>query len=366
MLTAHDDFLLHQTAEPLAQPATGDRNFYDRHFFNGFLRDGTLFFGAALGLYPNRRVMDASFSVLRGGVQTSLHASRLAPAERGETRVGPLAVEVVEPLRALRLRLGANDSGVEAALEFRARTAALEEPRFVHRVEGRLVMDSTRFTQWGTWSGRLRVDGEEMRLDAASTPGIRDRSWGVRPVGEREAGAPGPEPQFFWLWAPLHFEDGCTHFSAAEDGAGRPWHLAGFRVPLAAGGAAQTAEPMASAAHRLRWEKGTRRVAAAELTLLPFAGEPLAITLEPLLHFPMLGLGYLHPEWGHGLWKGAEAASAERWKVAELAPLDPRHLHVQTLCRARTGGREGIGVLEQLAIGPHAPSGFRGLLDGAP
>jgi hypothetical protein len=29
-------------------------------------------------------------------------------------------------------------------------------------------------------------------------------------------------------------------------------------------------------------------------------------------------------------------------------------------------GREGIGVLEQLVIGPHAPSGFRSIIDGAP
>src|SRR5207247_3145051 len=84
MLTAFDDYLIHQTPEPVAHPGTGDRNFYDRHFFNGFSREGDLFFGAALGLYPNRRVMDAAFTVIRDGRQQSVHASRLAPAERGE------------------------------------------------------------------------------------------------------------------------------------------------------------------------------------------------------------------------------------------------------------------------------------------
>ena len=33
MLTAFDDYLVHQTAEPITSPGTGDRNFYDRHFF---------------------------------------------------------------------------------------------------------------------------------------------------------------------------------------------------------------------------------------------------------------------------------------------------------------------------------------------
>jgi hypothetical protein len=55
VLTHYDDFPLHQTPEPVAHPATSDKNFYDRYFFNGFAKDGSLFFGAALGLYPNRR-----------------------------------------------------------------------------------------------------------------------------------------------------------------------------------------------------------------------------------------------------------------------------------------------------------------------
>jgi hypothetical protein len=79
----------------------------------------------------------------------------------------------------------------------------------------------------------------------------------------------------------------------------------------------------------------------------------------------MLGIGYLHPEWGHGLWKGEAALAAERWQLADLAPLDPRHIHVQQLCRARCGPDEGIGVLEQLVLGPHTPSGFTSLFDGA-
>jgi hypothetical protein len=47
MLTRLDDYPLHQTAEPIAQPATGDRNFYDRYFFNGYSAAGDLFFAAA-------------------------------------------------------------------------------------------------------------------------------------------------------------------------------------------------------------------------------------------------------------------------------------------------------------------------------
>jgi hypothetical protein len=39
---------------------------------------------------------------------------------------------------------------------------------------------------------------------------------------------------------------------------------------------------------------------------------------------------------------------------------------VQQVVTATWGEREGIGVFEQLVLGPHAPSGFTDLLDGAP
>ena len=57
MLTKADDFPLHQTPEPMAFAGT-DRNFYDRFFFNGYAPDGSVFFAAALGVYPQLNIMD--------------------------------------------------------------------------------------------------------------------------------------------------------------------------------------------------------------------------------------------------------------------------------------------------------------------
>jgi hypothetical protein len=50
--------------------------------------------------------------------------------------------------------------------------------------------------------------------------------------------------------------------------------------------------------------------------------------------------------------------------TADADEMVPFNQHVQTLCRAqRDDGAAGIGILEQLIIGPHAPSGLTGLLD---
>jgi hypothetical protein len=372
MLNRQDDFPIHQTPEPVATPVTGDRNVYDRYFFNGYSRDGSLYFAAAMGLYSNRSVLDASFSVVRGGVQTSVHGSRRAPLERTETRVGPIAVEVLDPMRSHRLRVADNAAGVRADLRFGARTVAVEEPRFTRRVGTRVRMDSTRFTQWGSWQGSIEVGGERIEVDSGQVLGTRDRSWGIRPVGEPEGGAPGAPGQFFWLWAPLHFDDLCAHFDVIEDGEGRVENSNGSIIPILVDPADQVidydetvATKMESVSHSIRWRPGTRKAQSAEITLVPYRGDARVITLEPMLTFQMLGLGYLHPEWGHGLWKGEEVVGFEEWKLADANPLDPRYIHIQELCRARMGERRGIGILEQLVIGPHQPSGFEGLFDGA-
>jgi hypothetical protein len=102
MLTPFDDYPLHQTGAAIAQPVSGDRNHYDRYFFNGYDAEGEVFFAAAMGHYPNRHVVDAAFSVVHAGVQRSVFASGRMDLERS-TRVGSIAVEVIEPLRTLRM-----------------------------------------------------------------------------------------------------------------------------------------------------------------------------------------------------------------------------------------------------------------------
>jgi hypothetical protein len=49
----------------------------------------------------------------------------------------------------------------------------------------------------------------------------------------------------------------------------------------------------------------------------------------------------------------------------ELDPLDYANIHVQHVVRATSSRGTGLGVLEQLIIGPYGPCGLEGLLDGA-
>ena len=368
MLTSFDDYPIHQGSLPVALTATSDPNHYDRYFFNGYSRDGSLYFGAAMGLYPNRHVADAAFSVVRNGEQVNVHASRRAPVDRRDVnQVGPISVEIVEPMRVHRLVVEAPEHGLRADLTMTARSEPIQEPHFFFRLGNRVQFDYTRLTQFGAWSGWIEVDGERIVVDAADTWGTRDRSWGVRPVGERYAyGAPTGEPQFYWLWSPVNFGEFCLHFDVNEHGDGRRWHEEALLVPLDGAARAQQVD------YELEWQPGTRRARSFALRLTDTeTGSQAIATFEPLVAFQMAGIGYTHPEWGHGVWKGESEVGGDRWPLPVPDPTAPHHVHIQELSRvtftdAAGTTSDGIGILEQFVIGAHAPSGLTGLFDGAP
>ena len=92
-------------------------------------------------------------------------------------------------------------------------------------------------------------------------------------------------------------------------------------------------------------------------------GEREDIDLEPLLCFRMKGIGYMHPTWGHAMWKGELAIGGESWRCDDVDPAAFENQHIQQVVRARSGDMVGIGVLEQISFGPHDRYGFKEILD---
>lgn len=370
MLIAYDDLPLQQTTESLAYVATSDRNAYGRYWFNGYAADGEFYFGIALGIYPNRDVMDCALSIVRkDGTQDSFRASRRCPKDRTQMRIGPFTLEITELMRSLRVTIDTNSTGITADLRFVARTAAHEEPADFMRVGSRVVMHTKRYTQFGLWTGHIDVRGRRQEIKNAY--GVRDRSWGWRWVGEPEAGGPpGLPPQIFWLWAPINWQDRCTLYGLAAGVDGKrnkqfchvfPVHADQDFDPLDESGIRE----ITPGAHRLRFQSGSRFAAAAQIDHVDGTRTD-TIALEVLLRFHMLGIGYSHPQWGHGMWKGEEAITSEHWNVNELDPRLPMHQHMQQVVRATDGERVGVGVLEQLILGEYRPYSLTGFSDPAP
>lgn len=370
MITTLDDYPVHQTSQPLIVPATSDRNFYDRFWFNGFVGDGSLYFSAAMGFYPNRGVHDGGFSVVLDGVQYCLHLSGELPLDRAVTELGPLRIETIVPMRRHRVVVNDPARGFEADLRFEAGTGAHEEARQIFTDGLHTSMDVTRVSQFGRWSGWMVIKGRRIEIDPRVTNGTRDRSWGVRPCGE-----PGGRPhrwasQFYFGWTQTFWDDFVLHGLFFTDGRGDIEISTGATIPRVPHGdapvfARDTGEVEAPpVAYTFDYIPGTRRLRHAVITSRRANGEEFVVEYEPLLAFQMAGLGYGHPEWGHGCWKGPYTSGETGWVLAELDITRRWLFHVQQVCRVTLNGRHvSCGILEHAAQGPHAKSGFTGLED---
>jgi hypothetical protein len=377
MLTKFDDYPIHQTSEPLAIPATTDRHAYDRYWFNGYQDDGAFYFGIGAAVYPNLGIVDCALSIVHDGEQHAFHASRRAPAERSEIEVGPFKIEIIQPMHSLRVTLDDNETGIAADLLWIPRTASFaEEFQRSKRTPNRssVHMEATRFNQFGRWQGEIRYAGKAVRVDPDRVYGTKDRSWGIRPVGDpAPPGAPPTElPCINFLWAPLHWKDRCTHAGLFQNEHGVTWHWDGMIMPTyenpddIPGVEDPAMVPLAGVDHAIQeFHPGTRRARRATVSLLDLEGGRTDIDLEALLVFRMKGIGYSHPEWGHGRWKGELAMAGESWKIEECDDMQLPNQHIQQVVRARIGEEEGVGVLEQIHMGPSKRYGFKEFLDPA-
>ena len=363
MITKADDYPIHQLPHPVSEVGT-ERNFYDRYFFNGYSKENNVYFAAVLCLYPNLNIMDASFTLVDDGIQHNIRSSRILGLERLDTRVGPIEVKVVKPLEKLALELSENDSNIVAKLEFEKRFDPMQEPNMTLFNGPRKIMDTCRLTQHGNWSGEIEVKGKKIKINPDEFVGTRDRSWGVRPVGSGDSQpmVPFEMPQFYWLWAPVHFEDLATHIYYVDNEKGEANNS--FAKIQYQDGKEQS--NFVSHSKSVIYKPGTRRVKSLNLNLKTSEDELFKFEITPEINIFMCGLGYMHPDWGHGQFKGELAFHYDFYDLKD-DPEDPPFLHVQSLCKVKLtcpqGKTSGRGVLEQLFLGPHEPSGFKDLFD---
>jgi hypothetical protein len=363
VITRGDDYPIHQTARPVAFPANPtDRNHYERFFFDGYTRDGDWFFAVAAAVYPNRGIMDAAVSIVHDGVQTNVRGSRRMPADFLDIDVGPISIKILEPLRRLAISVSPNESGLQAEVEFVARGPAVQEGPYTSSLGPLALQHYMRFTQQGGYRGSVAVGGRSVELSPESAWGCRDRSWGSRPVGDSDPtwGAQvmrmaqiypprAQRSQLLFLWAPLNFEDKILLWTTSR-GIADPYDSA----ILAPADPGADYSHTTAIGHELKLRDKSNHIASASLQFETSDGKH-EVSLEPLYDFSMSGIGYGHPEWGHGVWKGELEVGHDSFRSAEVNRTERQHMHVQTLCRATLDGKdEGIGVLEQI-MGAYEP-----------
>jgi hypothetical protein len=275
-------------------------------------------------------------------------------------RVGPYRIEVIEPLHRVRLVCDADDVGIGFDLTWEGSFAPVDEERQLLRAGTQPILDTWRFAQLGTWSGQLRVSGDTIEVSPDSWVGSRDRSWGIRPVGDgAPAGRPADDPNdfgFWWLYVPIRFDDYAIVLIAQEDGNGHRTLNDAVRI-RPDGRIEQLGWPRVTITYR----SGTRHPEHAHIELTEPDGRLLVLEVDTLNHVPLhVGCGYGgDPEWTHGQWRGRGWLEGATYDFADpaIAGRTPWGV-VDHIGRATCNGDVGWGLFEHGTMGRHDPSGF--------
>jgi hypothetical protein len=380
MLGPMDEYPVHQLPQPIAWPGSSDRNFYDRSYFNAHDRTGDLFLITGIGYYPNLGVKDAFLLLARSGsgkygetgpTHTALHLSDAIDQDRLHQRVNGYRIEVLEPLQKLRIILEETD-GIAADLTWEGLFPVVTEQRHVLRTGSRVTLDAQRIAQLGSWNGHLAIDGQEISVDPDVWIGSRDRSWGIRPVGEREPAGRPADPPFegmWWLYVPMAFDDFAVVLISQEEPDGFRSLNDCTRI-WPDGRVEQLGWPRV----RIHYRSGTRIPTGAAIDATDGAGNPLRFEIESKLAVPIhVGGGYGGDiDWQHGVWKGERFTERLSYDMNDPAVAGRAGFGVidhvgRAICHDGTGQpREGWGLFEHGALGRHDPSGFADWLTVAP
>lgn len=361
MIGPADEYPIHQVPQPIAWPATSDRNFYDRSYHSVMNQSGDFMLATGMGYYSNLGTKDAFVVFRRGDHQIGLNLGDAIDHDRLRPRVGPYRVEVIEPLTQVRLLL-AETEGIAFDLTWHSSFPVVQELPHVMRRGARPTLDSQRFTQMGTYSGWIRIDGQTLTLDSEQWLGFRDRSWGIRPVGEAEPpGAPIPFDGMWMCFAGLRFDEFAVALLAQEDPDGFRVHNDCVTVDTN-GAISQWGWP----AITIDYLEGTRYPSHARIETALRDGAPVHLDLDLLTGIAgHLGGGYGGAgDWGHGMWRGEGFIQRVEYDLADAA-VAPRVTFGSIDHTARVactiGDAEpvqGWGLFSHAILGRHTPSGF--------
>ncbi|MBJ7514484.1 MAG: hypothetical protein JHC94_09205 [Acidimicrobiia bacterium] len=371
-LSSWDDYPVHQVSETIRHSGTSDRNFYDRYYFNLHGSSDDLFMIMGMGQYPNLGTQDAFASVRRGEEYHVVRASKLL-GDRMDTSVGPFRVEIIEPLQRVRFILdppkGAEeDRAIACDVTWEGAMPAFEEPRQYVRKFGRVLFDTMRFAQTGCWSGSVEVAGESFSVTPDRWKGTRDRSWGVRPVGETEpSGIREEVGQMVGLWnyAPMQFDDFSILYIVQEEPDGHRTIEESVRI-----WADRTREPewLGRPEFEHRLDSGTRMISTQSKLKFPDApGGGFEVVVTPLLHsYIAIGTGYgVGDEFRHGMYRGTDlVVESKTWSMAELETWGWFGL-VDHVARFEIGDQVGYGLHEHGIFGAFPKFGLESGYDTA-
>ena len=308
-------------------------------------------------LYQNNDVLDGFVCLRHQGRQHNIRLSRRLRPDMDHLGVGPLRLEIVEPMEVVRLVLDDNASGVTLDLTCHSTVVPFEDPVQIVRVDGRLLSERLTYELTGGCEGWVRVDGQRYELRPDTDAFFRNHSWGYQSGrgGPRLYGAPRPgggrRPAGVRQWVLFRMPDhgGYYHLHDTPRGSrsmGRGAILLPDRIV-----------PIVDVRHDLEFYEGGRRLCRGTFTLIDDEGVERSYELADLGWVYCQGGGYFggfNDGLGQGVYRGDYHEEGEVWDVSHPTqvvgpdgkPFELEHAWAENFVTLRSGGAAGLAHFE--------------------
>lgn len=358
MLIPLDEYPFHQITASFAGVAGSAAQWNDGHYICFADQAGTVSVLSTLRLYSNNDVADGFVCVRKGGRQYNVRVSRRLRPDM-ELQVGPLRLELVEPMKVVRLVLEDNEFGVELDVTCTSRVVPYEGPAEITRVDGRLVGERMTYELTGACSGSVTIQGERTELSEDTASFFRNHSWG------NQAGRGGPRLYAAPLlnaprrvpgvrqWVLFDMPDhGGFYFI---DPSGR--RASGKGAILLADGSV----PVVDVAHDLDFYDGGRRLRGGSFRLTDAEGRVREYRVHDLGWVYSQGGGYFggfDDGLGQGVYRGDLHLEGEVWDVSHPTRIvddtgeafEFDHAWAENFVRLESDGQTGLAHFECVVI----------------
>lgn len=241
-LTAADEYFYHQIPEPLPNVVTFHDHWRESLYFVAHRPDalGDVVV-LTLAHFPKREEVDSLQMGRIGGEYVFARHSRPYDGDPHTMKVGPVAIDIVEPFKTVKLHVDPASAPVGVDLTFTARTQAHALRRGTMKAGHELIWDQSHMIQSGFFNGSFTYKGE--RHEVRDWWGQRDHSWGIR----NHQRCP------MWMWLAIQLPDGMFSVWNWEYANGARVYTDGCWAPADGG------DPVAVVAfsHDLHWTDAT-------------------------------------------------------------------------------------------------------------
>ncbi|MBI2714091.1 MAG: hypothetical protein HYX37_06500 [Rhizobiales bacterium] len=354
-LSAIDDYLIHQTPDPIRVAWSTDPRFFDRYWCICHDDTGDLLVVIGGSVYPNLDTAEAYAIVNYKGQHRSVRAFRRLGADRMNMRLGPINPQILKGMREWRLMLDENEWEISFDLHWidtKRQIFHASYGRLDQSTQGRQREVNAGFEGFGTAEGWVKIAGRRIEVSADSFHGTRDRHWGIG----RGVGGPnlhvGRIHKAGWIggnW--IDFSDFAIWGNTVLRNYGDPRPGMGKVVHTE---------------RRLRFEESTRIFTEGEIDYTLSDGSQKKVTFQRLgfqtayMRCGMYG-GTPNKNIFHGMYVGDNVVEGDHYDVtrpdvrSKLSGLNEHH------CRISCDGKTTTGILQ-----PLEPDAYEACFEGKP